>query len=124
MILLDTNILIEIFKGNSTIATQLENINDNFGISSITQMELYYGAFNKREINLLDKLLANFYIYHLTPAISLKAVELIKTYSKSHNLTLPDALIAATAIVKQTPLITLNLKDFKYIEELELIKLN
>jgi predicted nucleic acid-binding protein len=48
-------------------------------------------------------------------------VELIKTYSKSHNLNLPDALIAATAIIKQMPLITLNLKDFKYIDELEII---
>jgi predicted nucleic acid-binding protein len=90
-------------------------------LSSITQMELYYGAFNKREIHQLDKFLSDFYIYHLTPAISIKAVELIKIYSKSHNLNLPDALIAATAIIKQTPLITLNLKDFRYIDEVELI---
>ena len=121
MILLDTNILIEIFKGNESIATKLSSLDENFVISSITQMELYYGAFNKREILQLDKFLSDFYIYHLTPAISIKAVELIKTYSKSHNLNLLDALIAATAIIKQTPLITLNLKDSKYIDELEII---
>jgi predicted nucleic acid-binding protein len=107
MILLDTNILIEIFKGNENIASKLSSINDYFAISSITQMELYYGAFNKREVSQLERFLSDFNIYHLTLAISIKAVELIKTYSKSHNLNLPDALIAATAIIKQTPLITL-----------------
>ncbi|WP_457562738.1 PIN domain-containing protein, partial [Caminibacter pacificus] len=81
MILLDTNILIEIFKGNESIATKLSSLDEDFAISSITQMELYYGAFNKREIHQLDKFLSDFYIYHLTPAISIKAVELIKTYS-------------------------------------------
>jgi len=121
MILLDTNILIEIFKGNKNIALKLSSIDDCFAISSISQMELFYGAFNKKEINQLERFLSDFYIYHLTPAISTKAVELIKTYSKSHNLNLPDSLIAATAIIKKTPLITLNLKDFKYIKELELI---
>jgi len=84
-------------------------------------MELNYAAFNKREIHQLDKFLSDFYIYHLTPAISIKAVELIKTYSKSHNLNLLDALIGATAVIKQTPIITLNLKDSKYIDELKII---
>jgi predicted nucleic acid-binding protein len=43
-----------------------------------------------------------------------KATNLIFKYAKSHNLTIPDALIAATA-KSNIPLFTLNLKDFKYI---------
>ena len=121
MILLDTNILIEIFKGNEKIAIKLDEMNEKFAISSITQMELYYGAFNKKEIQLLDRFLASFYIFQLNNKISIKAVELIKTYSKSHNLNIPDALIASTAIINQIPLITLNLKDFRYIDNLKLL---
>ena len=45
---------------------------------------------------------------------------LIFKYAKSHNLTIPDALIAATA-KRNIPLFTLNLKDFKYIDEINLI---
>jgi len=122
IILLDTNILIEIFKGNSSIVSYLSKIDKTFAISSITQMELFYGAFNKKEIKTLDNFMKNFHIYHLTPSISSTAVDLIKIYAKSHNLTLPDALIAATAIVKNVPLFTPNLKDFKYISQIKLLK--
>lgn len=39
-------------------------------------------------------------------------------YTLSHKLSLPDGLIAATAIVQDVPLYTLNIKDFKYIQGL------
>ncbi len=41
-------------------------------------------------------------------------------YSLSHNLSLPDGFIAATAIVNQIPLYTLNKKDFQYIRDIKL----
>ena len=41
MIILDTNIIIELFKGNTETKELLENINEeNFAISIITSMEL------------------------------------------------------------------------------------
>jgi len=43
-------------------------------------------------------------------------------YTKSHGLAVPDALIAATAIVNNVKLYTLNVKDFKFIDELILYK--
>ena len=39
----------------------------------------------------------------------------METYSLSHKLTIPDALIAATAIVHDIELYSLNLKDFRFI---------
>jgi predicted nucleic acid-binding protein len=47
-------------------------------------------------------------------------MNLIKNYSLSHKLNIPDALIAASAIVTQSKLLTLNIKDFKYIPDIEL----
>lgn len=41
-------------------------------------------------------------------------------FSLSHNLTLPDAFIAATAIFHDIPLYTLNKKDFRFIPGLRL----
>jgi len=51
MIILDTNILIDLFKGDKKTLELLENIkNKDLAVSIITAMELYYGAINKREI--------------------------------------------------------------------------
>jgi predicted nucleic acid-binding protein len=44
----------------------------------------------------------------------------MESYSLSHNLSLPDALIAATALVHNLELYTLNTKDFQFISNLKL----
>ncbi len=122
MILLDTNIIIELFKGNSETINLLKSINEeNFSISIITSMELYYGALNKRELNIIKKFLKNFELLPINEKISKISLDLIEKYSKSHGLEIPDALIAATAIYYDIPLLTYNRKDFKYIEELKLL---
>jgi len=41
-------------------------------------------------------------------------------YSLSHKVSIPDMLIAATAISHDLELYTLNTKDFKFIPELNL----
>ena len=48
---------------------------------------------------------------------------LIEQFAKSHGLLIPDAIIAATAIIHEIPLYTENIKDFKFIPNLELIPL-
>ncbi len=121
MILLDTNIFIEVFKGNAKIidtvcATELEKLS----LSSITAMELYYGALNKLELQRIRKHLGAFRIVHLSATISETATQLIERYAKSHNLQIPDALIAATALATQSELLTLNVNDFKFIHGLSL----
>lgn len=44
----------------------------------------------------------------------------METYSLSHKLSIPDAIIAATALVYDLELYTLNLKDFRFIPGLTL----
>ena len=44
----------------------------------------------------------------------------METYSLSHKLTLPDALIAAIALVHTLELYTLNAKDFQFIADIQL----
>lgn len=52
--------------------------------------------------------------------ISNLAVSLVEKYVLSHNLSIPDALIAATALTHNIKLFTLNIKDFKYIDNIRL----
>lgn len=50
MIILDTNILIEILKGNVSTLEAVAKIEEPMAIASISAMELIYGARNKQEV--------------------------------------------------------------------------
>ena len=121
MILLDTNVLIEILKGNQKTIGQIQRFDATLAISSITVMELYYGALNKIELNKLEKFVSLFRIIQINENISVKATKLIKTYAKSHTLDIPNSLIASTALVERCRLFTYNAKDFKYIKSIDLL---
>ncbi len=122
MILLDTNILIEILKGDEQTIAKVQSFTQDICISSISAMELYYGALNKAELNKLEKFVSLFNVIHLNENISKRSTMLIKIYAKSHNLDIPDSLIATTSLEKKYKLFTYNLKDFKYIEGIKLLK--
>ena len=54
MILCDTNILIEFYKGRQQVLETLKHIGQsNLAISVITQAELYFGALNKSELKMI-----------------------------------------------------------------------
>ena len=122
MILCDTNIFIEIYRRNKAVHTVLiDKIGlKNVVISDVTRAELFYGAFNKAELQMIRKDLSNFQILHIDQFISEKAVEFVEKYCLSHKTDLEDALIAATAILYNIELYTLNIKDFVFIPEIKL----
>ena len=121
MILCDTNILIEIYKGNNPIIETLKNIGqENIAISDVTCAELLFGARNKKELQIIRKDINKLIVLPINIEISNNSVLLVEKYSMSHKLSLPDAIIAATAIHFNIELFTLNLKDFKYIKDLQL----
>lgn len=123
MILCDTNVIIETLKGDEKTIKIIESIGlENIAISSVTVMELYFGALNKRELNKIKKHLKALNIVHFDNDVSELAVSMIESYSKSHGLQIPDAIIAATALSLEIKLFTLNLKDFRYIDGLKLQK--
>jgi len=123
VILCDTNVIIEILKGDEKTIKIIERIGlENIAISSVTVMELYFGALNKRELNKIKKYLKALNIAHFDNSVSELAVSMIESYSKSHGLQIPDAIIAATALSLEIKLFTLNLKDFRYIDGLKLQK--
>lgn len=121
IVLCDTNILIEVYRNNLTIIENLQRIGQsNLAVSDVTSAELFYGARNKTELRAIRKDLNNLTVLSVNQAISSMAVELIEQYSLSHKLNLPDALIASTAIWHDIPLYTLNLKDFRFLKDINL----
>ena len=71
---------------------------ENIAPSSISVMELYFGAKNKKEPMLIKKFLSAFEILKLNEEITDISLNLIEIYSKSHSLKIPDALIGATSL--------------------------
>ncbi len=121
MILCDTDIFIEAFKNNALATGLLSRIGfQNIALSAITLMELYFGALNKRELAKIKSRLQKLEIINLDQKISETAINMIERYAKSHGLHIPDALIAATAICRGMQLLTYNVKDFKFVEEIRL----
>lgn len=89
MILCDTNILIEIYKGNADIVENIKHIGqENVAISHITCAELLYGARNKVELKAIRKDINKLSVIPIEPEISILAVELVEKYSLSHRLNL------------------------------------
>lgn len=121
MVLCDTNILIEYYKNNAAVLSQLKTIGaSNIAISVITKAELFYGARDKQELIKIERHLSLCHCYQLDTSISILFNDLMKSYALSHRVSIPDMLIAATAIQYNIPLYTLNKKDFRFITNIQL----
>ncbi len=123
-ILLDTDVIIDAARNESDAVNRLkiEEQKSTLQISSITEMELIVGCANKSEVRVLFEFLSRFSVARISEKISDKAIELLTTYRLSHGLLIPDAIIAATAIILDVSFISKNQKDFKFIDGLQLLK--
>lgn len=121
VVLCDTNILIDFSKRNPEVVQTLKTIGTaNIQVSAITAGEFIFGALNNADLTKILKALRAVTVLPVNEAISERGVELVTRYGLSHTLAVPDALIAATALVHDLPLYTLNTKDFRFIEGLRL----
>ncbi len=122
LVIIDTDILIDVGRGDETAIDCLQHIEKQFqlAISAVTQMELIVGCRNKVELNELKKFFQYFQCLKLTEQISDRAVNLLGQYRLSHGLLIADALIAATALEYDEEFITKNQRDYRFIGGLKL----
>ena len=123
MLLIDTDILIDVGRSVNVAVKCLQQAEQqsSIAVSSVTQMELIIGCRDKNELRSLDHFLKRFQIIQINEQISGTATDLLKKYRHSHGLLIADALIAATAIVTDIPLISKNQRDYQFIKELRLL---
>ena len=122
-LLIDTDILIDVANNDSTAKGRLaaESHSSVLAVSPITVMELTVGCRNKAELQALKHFLSQFQVLTLSRDIGDRALELLQSYFLSHGLLIADALIAATAIENHIPLLSKNQRDFRFIQELNLL---
>lgn len=81
-------------------------------ISVITEIELLcWKTATEKDIAVIHNFIQDSVLIELEPPIKLKTAEI----RKQHRIKLPDAIIAATAIVYDLTLLTRNTKDFQPI---------
>jgi hypothetical protein len=120
-LLLDTTVFIDLSRGNPTAADFIdEHQKQQLSTSIVSAMELITGCRNKQEVKQAHILLSEFDLLPITPDSSHLAYQWLLDYNKSHGLLIPDALIAATAMVNQHILMTSNIKDFKMLPNLSM----
>jgi predicted nucleic acid-binding protein len=85
-------------------------------ISAITEIELLcWKTATENDLQILHSFINDSQVIEMDKAIKLKTADI----RKSHRIKLPDAIIAASAIVYDLTLITRNVNDFKNIEGLK-----
>lgn len=122
-VLVDTDVLIDVGRSVAEAIACLQQIEQQASpaLSVVTQMELIIGCRDKAELRTVERFLQRFQPIQLNETISDIAVDLLRRYRLSHGLLIADALIAATAMSLDTPLVTKNQRDYKFIAGLRLL---
>jgi predicted nucleic acid-binding protein len=106
MVLLDTNILIDVLRGEPPALAWLEQ-QPQARISVITWIEVLVGC-RGDEVEAVQAWLESFPRLPIDDAVARESVRL----RQRHGLKVPDAIILATAICSDLPLATRNSRDF------------
>lgn len=118
--LFDTNVWIDAIAGRLPADTFLKFVvqAEWVGYSAITRLELFgFPDLTKPEDEKLAELLKHF----VEVGVDSSTVDKAITIRKATRIKVPDAIIAATAIIKECSLITRNTEDFKGISGLNII---
>ncbi len=116
MKLLDTNIIIYSALPQFEYLQSLV-LNPYNAVSTITYVESL--GYHKLSINdriYLESVFQRIHILEVDKQVAEKAIELRQT----SKMDLPDAIIAATALIYNVELITVNVKDFTHIPDLNI----
>ncbi len=111
-ILIDTDILIDHLRGSKNISAIIGNSAGNTSFISVISLAEIYSFLFAQEYQLMDELLNMIIVIDVDTLIAKTAGKYRMEYIRSHQLTVPDALIAATAKINRAALVTKNTRHF------------
>lgn len=125
MIVLDTDVCIEILHGNPTVCARLEACGDEVAVAGMTAAELFYGAEKSAKPNenrmRVERFLSAVPVLPLDEN-TIRTFGSVKACLSGMGCLIPDAdlLIAATALSRFQPLATGNTSHFRRVFGLRL----
>ena len=118
MIVLDTTVLIDLLRGHAPARTYLLSLDEPPACSEVSRVELMRGI-RSREGTAAEQLMRALRWISLDEEIARRAGILGRTWRRSHGLTTPDLVIAATAQELGAHLATSNVRHFPMFDDLE-----
>lgn len=122
MIVVDTDIIIWLLRGDKTIEERFKlavtDFNGDILITPIQITEIYAGLRPNERLK-VDRFVESLNVINIDGNIGKLAGEFIKKYGKSHNVTIADALIGACTITNGFKLWTLNKRHYPMFKEIE-----
>ena len=124
MILLDSDVMIDLLRQYSPAAKWFDTLDDEEEIllPGYVILELIQGCRNKMEQEKLQKELATYCAVWLAPADCDIVLDVFTKYHLSHNAGLLDVLIGQTAVALGVMLYTFNQKYYHFIPGLQTIQ--
>ena len=117
--LLDTDVLVDFFRGHRNAVAFINSNNTRIILSSIVVAELYAGVRGDSEQTALQDLISLFLVVPVNVEIAKAAGLYKRNYGKSHGVGLADAIMAATAEAENADLKTLNTKHYPMLKNLK-----
>ncbi|MBO8182316.1 MAG: type II toxin-antitoxin system VapC family toxin [Archaeoglobus sp.] len=113
---LDTNVIIEVARGNESVLKRVLSVDNHFYITAVTKFEILIGAPKLKEMDLLDS-------FEKLPFDDKSAEVAAEIYKKGKDvgrmMSLRDLFIGSICIAHKLPLVTLD-KDFEPLKKLGL----
>ncbi len=117
-ILLDTDVLVDFFRGHSKAVAFVNAHSARIILSSIVVAELYAGVKGDAEQAALENFVSIFRVITVSSEIAKTGGLYKRDYGKSHGVGLADGILAATAEIENAELKTLNIKHYPMLEGL------
>lgn len=120
VILVDTNVFVDFLRNYAPSIDYFESLVGREGVifSVITESELVAGNENNEAVK-REKLIHFLHVWNkisLTNPVALLAGDV----SRQYGLEIPDAIIAATALLNRAEIVTRNVKDFRKVPGLKI----
>ncbi|GER79332.1 MAG: type II toxin-antitoxin system VapC family toxin [Anaerolineae bacterium CFX3] len=121
MILLDTDVMVDILRGYEPAKEWLKTAQE-IGIPGLVAMELIQGCQNAREQKQLEKSLSAYPLFWPDEDDCNRALTSFAFHHLSDKIGLLDALIAETAIGVDAELATFNVKHYRVLKGLRSVQ--
>jgi hypothetical protein len=118
----DSSVLI-LFLNDALAALHVQTLNDALDagrgqISAVVRAEvLAWSGHTSLSLGIADEFLDAFHLVPVDAAVANEAARI----RREHGLKMPDALIAATALLQSATLVTANARDFRRVPALRLV---
>ncbi|RPI76772.1 MAG: type II toxin-antitoxin system VapC family toxin [Desulfobacteraceae bacterium] len=118
-ILLDTDVIVDFFRGHVKAEAFINTYNARIILSAIVVAELYAGVKGDTEQATLQEFVSLFRVVPVSAEIGKFGGLYKRDYGKSHGVGLADAILAATAEAENADLKTLNIKHYPMLKDLK-----